>query len=111
MFRPFNALDAKDVSRMLQGSFKNVSRRFKVVYGKFRGWSPWRIGTLKYSEMEIKKCPSGAMRGKWGQIGPNGTKRDQTKGKLFPNILFGNNVNKLGLNWAKLSSNWNWGLI
>ena len=40
--------------------------------------SPWRIDTLKYFEIRIKKCPSGAMRGKWGQIGPNGTKRDQT---------------------------------
>ena len=26
----------------------------------------------------VHLCPSGAMRGKWGQIGPNGTKRDQT---------------------------------
>ena len=39
---------------------------------------PWVIGTLKYFEIEIKKCPSGVMRGKWGQNGPNGTTRDQT---------------------------------
>ena len=53
---------------MFQGSFKNVSRRFKVVYGKFRGWSPWRIGTLKYLEVKIEEWPS---RAKWGRSGPN----------------------------------------
>ena len=26
--------------------------------------TPWQIGTLKYFEIKIKKCPSGAMRGK-----------------------------------------------
>ena len=45
---------------------------------KFLEVLPWRIGTLKYFEIEIKKYPSGAMRGKWGQIGTNGTKRDHT---------------------------------
>ena len=53
--------------------------------------APWQIGTLKYFEIEIKKCPSRAMQGKWGQIGPNGTKRDQTepnwtkRGQMGPN--------------------------
>ena len=28
--------------------------------------------------IEIEKWPSGVRRGKWGQIGPNATKRDQT---------------------------------
>ena len=31
--------------------------------------SPWRIGTLKYLEMKIKKWPS---RANWGQARPNG---------------------------------------
>ena len=53
--------------------------------------TPWRIGTLKYFEIEIKKCPSGAMRGKWGQIGPNGTKQDQ----IGPN----------GAKWGQTGSN------
>ena len=27
--------------------------------------SPWRIGTLKYLEMQIEKCPSRVKQGQW----------------------------------------------
>ena len=46
-------------------------------WGREAFFSPWQIGTLKYLEIEIKKWPSGDRRGKWGRIGPNGTKQDQ----------------------------------
>ena len=41
----------------------------------------------------MKKWPSGDRRGKWGQIGPNGTKQDQ----IGPN---GVNRGQTGQNWA-----------
>ena len=59
--------------------------KFPGVFGENTAdglYSPWRIGTLKYLEIEIKKWPSGARRGKWGQIGTNGTKQDQ----IGPNV-------------------------
>ena len=40
--------------------------------------TPWRIGTLKYLEIEIEKWPSGAMWGQMGQNWANWTKQDQT---------------------------------
>ena len=43
--------------------------------GREAFFSPWQIGTLKYLEIEIKKWPSGARRGKRVQIGPIGTYR------------------------------------
>ena len=44
--------------------------------------TPWRIATLKYLEIEIKKLGQVGQMGtnwaKWYQTGPNRTKLDQT---------------------------------
>ena len=60
-------------------------------------FSPWRSGTLKYLEIDIKKWPSGAKSGQLDQTGPNGTKWDQTG----PNGAKQGQTGLNGANWAK----------
>ena len=67
--------------------FPTMKLVFSIEMHKRGGWenshvclmkrtAPWQIGTLKYFEIKIKKCPNWA---KWDQAGPNRTKLDQTE--------------------------------